>query len=107
MSRAAQFAAGAASLASVAACSSSARSPDAATDTMTMTADGGGDSQNSDSPKDSRSEATDAQPTDAPRDFGPAIPIYSAVFPPSKTRIASTPPAPAHQGRPPHRASRR
>jgi hypothetical protein len=106
MSRAAQFAAGAASLASVAACSSSARSPDAATDTMTMTADGGGDSQNSDT-KDSPSEATDAQPTDAPRDFGPAIPIYSAVFPPSKTRIASTPPAPAHQGRPPHRTSRR
>ena len=92
MSRTAQFA-GAATLASLAACSSSTKTPDAGTDTMMTTADGAGNTQ------DSASDAKDAQPTDAPRDFGGFIPIYSAVFPPSKTRVASSTPAPAHHGR--------
>jgi hypothetical protein len=102
MSRAALFAAGAASLASVAACSSSTKTPDAAaTDTMAMTADTASDKNN-----DSPSEAKDAQSTDAPRDFGGGIPIYSAVFPPTKTRVASTTPPPTRHGRPGHRTSR-
>jgi hypothetical protein len=102
-SRAALFAAGAASLASVAACSSSTKTPDAAaTDTMAMSADTASDKQSSDSPF----EAKDAQSTDAPRDFGGGIPIYSAVFPPTKTRVASTTPPPARHGRPGHRTSR-
>lgn len=109
MSRTALFAVGA-TMVGVAACSdeSPPNKMDAASD-VSSPADAAASDVAGNEVADTAGEARDARTdvdasvTDAPPDFGGGVPIYSAVFPPSATRVAQASPAPAppvmHNGR--------